>query len=112
MSGWITDGVLRDVKPGGEAVVLKVKKGVPASGRLLDAHGDPVRTHLLSAMHIEGDPGPGARTAIHGNEGRFDFAGLAPGKHRILAYVDGKQVVVGELDAPAKDVELRLPEDE
>ncbi len=108
-SGFIAAGTVTGVSAGATDVELKVKRGVALNGTLLDAHGDPVKTHLLSAVSLDGSGSPSAWTSIPGNDGVFHFAGVQPGKLRILAYVGGTQVTVGEVTAPAKDVKLQLP---
>ena len=52
-----------------------------------------------------------AWTSIKGADGLFHFAGVSPGKVRLLAYIGGKQVVVGIATAPAKDLVLKVPEE-
>ena len=110
-SGFVSAGLAEDIRPGATEVVIRVKRGVALSGKLLDTHGDPVKSHLLTAISLDAPQTPSASTSIKGDDGVFHFAGVSEGKLRILAYLGGTQVVVGVLTAPAMDVVLRLPED-
>jgi len=111
-SGLVAAGFTEGVRPGASDVVVKVKPGVALSGKLEDAHGDPVKTHMLTAMPVGGyGRSPAAWTSIPGEDGKFHFAGVHAGKLRILAYIGGKSVTVGEVTAPAKDVVLTVPEE-
>ena len=111
-SGMIAVDSVSGVRAGATDVVCKVKPGVRVTGRLLDADGDPVGTHLLTAHHTGGAPGPSARTTVESEDGRFTFAGVAPGPCRVTAYLGDRYVTVGTFTAPAQDVVLRVPRDE
>lgn len=110
-SGFVAAGSTVGIQPGAADVVVKIKRGVALSGKLVDAHGDPVKTHMLTAASLDNPRTPAAWTAIKDDDGSFHFAGVAPGRLRILARIGKKSVVVGVVTAPAKDVELKLPED-
>ena len=110
-SGFISADLADGIRPGATGVVIKVKRGVSLSGKLLDANGDPVKTHLVTAVPVGVLGALSAWTAIKGDDGVFHFAGVPEGKVRILAYIGSKQVTVGEVTAPAKDLVLKLPEE-
>ena len=81
---------------------IGAQRGHRARVGLEHAHDEAQRRGLAGAVGT--DQGE-ARAGFH-------FAGVDEGKLRILAYVGGKQVAVGEVTAPAKDVVLKLPEDQ
>ncbi|MCU0724428.1 MAG: sigma-70 family RNA polymerase sigma factor [Planctomycetes bacterium] len=97
------------VRPGTEGVELRVEEGIEFSARLLDAGGLPQRTHLIQARRPGDDSFLAHRAAIDNDEGRFTLRGLEPGRLRIWAFFDGANVLLGEFDVPATDVEIRLP---
>jgi hypothetical protein len=108
-SGFVNAGSLRDVRPGRTDAVLRVRKGVAFTGRLVDAEGKPVRTHLLSAAPAVPDGEISSTTKIDGEDGRFVFRGVRAGRVRVSCFVGESFVVIGEVEAPATDVQLVLP---
>lgn len=113
-SGFIAAAEIRDVRIGRNDLVLRVRRGVEITGRLRDRAGRPVRTHLMNAHAVE--PGgasvwaTSASTKIDGDDGRFTLRGVSPGRVRLSCYIGDRFVELGEFDAPAKDLELTLPE--
>lgn len=109
-SGMVCDGVVTDVEAGRTDVVIKVKRGVAFSGRLVDQDGNPVKTSRMGGHAVEHVGGIDFTTGIDGEDGRFVFAGVPAGKVRLWAYIGGEYVRLGTFTAPATDVEVRLPE--
>jgi len=83
--------------------------GSVVSGRLLDAAGAPVKSPYLCATR------PGllqfeSYTRVESEDGSFEIASLPPGKVRMAVVIGEKRHDLGEIEVPATDVELRLPE--
>ncbi len=108
-SGLVAVAQVRDVRVARTDLVLRVRRGVTLTGRLRDADGKPVRTHLLAAAPTVPDGTISPTTRIDGDDGRFVFRGVHPGRVRLRCFVGDRFVDLGECDAPATDVELVLP---
>jgi hypothetical protein len=96
------------VRPGAE-VVLRVEVGVELSGRLLDADGLPVRTSYLAGSGEGAGPGLPSSTEVASEDGRFTLRGLPPGRVLLRARLGEDYVDLGVFEAPATDVEVRIP---
>jgi hypothetical protein len=109
-SGLLSAGQARGVRLGKRDVVLRVRKGVVVTGRLLDDQGRPFRTHYLAARPVAAKgPVVSAWTRVSDEDGRFTLRGVAPGKVEVSCYRGEVYVQLGEIDAPAEDVELTVP---
>ena len=104
-SGWVSVAALHGVLPSETPIVLRVERGVPLSGRLLDAKGEALAYVTVTAWAATATV---AITACDA-DGRFKFAGVPKGSLSLGATVDGKHVNLGPCDAPADDLTLRLP---
>jgi RNA polymerase sigma factor (sigma-70 family) len=98
------------VRPGARDVVLRMRRGLHATGRVVDAEGKPVgRVSILRFIAQDGSD-----FAIKTDDaGRFDVWGLAEGSYRVLAQVvqtaSGKVLNgTATLKAGDKDVDLRF----
>ena len=107
-SGMVCAGEVSDIRIGTKDVELAVSRGAALTGRLIDAQGRPVKTHYLAALPTSAQNG--AWTRVSDDEGRFTLRGLPKGKVQLGCYVGDEYVKLGEFDAPAKDVEVKLPE--
>jgi RNA polymerase sigma-70 factor (ECF subfamily) len=100
-----------DVPPGTSGVVLRMTRGLHASGRLVDAAGKPVPKATL-IFKIES--GHREAQVIADADGRFTIDNLLPGAYRVENFVfrDGKGVYLpcGGLNAGDEGVELRRSE--
>lgn len=103
----LVDDIRRDVAVGTADLRLVVKPGLRATGRALDAAGRPLADTAVRVVLIEDEQRAGyARTD---DEGRFELAGLVPGRYRVSVAPEGKGYVeCGELAAGDTGVELRL----
>lgn len=110
-SSYVPAGKAQHVEPGTEDVVLRVKRGAEISGRLVDASGNPVGTHLLGGFSQGGDGYMQAWTSADAEEGRFTLKGIREGPVRLSAYLGGRFVQLGTFTAPAKDLVVTVPED-
>jgi hypothetical protein len=95
-----------DVAPGARDVVLRLALRSPLKGTLLTADGQPVVPHRLVGSRKDN---LFEWEAIMGKDGSFEFPDLPPGRVRIFYRWDGKEIDLGEPEAPATDVVLRLP---
>ena len=95
-----------DVAPGTRDVVLRLAPRAPLKGTLLTADGQPAVPHRLVGSRKDN---LFFWEAITGEDGSFDFPELPPGRVRIFYRWDGKEIDLGEPEAPATDVVLRLP---
>lgn len=78
---------------------IEVSAGGRLVGRYLDEHGSPLIEQSISLNGLDQPTRERARlTAITDSEGRFEFAGLAPGQYHLR----------GELVAPAPDAGASL----
>ncbi len=95
------------VAPGARDVVLRLAPRAPLKGVLLAADGQPaVQRRLMGSR--EDYPFPWE--AATGQDGSFEFPALPPGRVRIFYRWNGKEIDLGEPEAPATDVVFRLPE--
>jgi hypothetical protein len=103
-----------------EDVVIRVRRRRRVAGRVLDRRGDAVAGAVVMALRwVEGGPSDYGRLrpprAISGPGGDFVLSELHPGAHVLEAFDPDEggrsrliQVEVGETDAAAEPVELRL----
>jgi hypothetical protein len=108
-SAYLCAEAVSGVRVGTEGVVLRVTLGVEISGRLLDADGAPVRTSYLAAYGVAAVGGLPSSTHIAGDDGRFTLRGLPRGTVRLRARIGGEYLDLGAVEAPATDLEVRLP---
>lgn len=89
-------------------LVLTVERGVPLTGRVVDAHGEGIAFVTLYARcaRIHGTP-PLTTTR---RDGRFAFAGVPQGRLRITANLEGQSLELGVVETPTTDVTLTAPE--
>jgi len=91
--------------PTGEALVLRLAPGLPIAGRVVDADGTPIVGGVVSIDSEEHDY---VETALTGADGRFGWAGVAPGAWDLSVHARGHRAEV-QVEAGTIDVELRLP---
>jgi hypothetical protein len=94
------------VKPGAREVVLRLSPRSPVKGVLLDENGQPAVPHRLVASREDCLFRWNVST---GKDGSFEFPELPAGKVRIFLPWGGKEHTLGEPEAPASDLVLRLP---
>lgn len=100
---WI---VLDDVRPGDTAPRLVANRGLTASGRIFDAHGQPLELVEVGLRHAE-TGAPGQTTTDR--DGRFVVTGLVPGDYRVFVRAVGAPPAeVGTIEAGATGEVLRL----
>jgi RNA polymerase sigma-70 factor (ECF subfamily) len=109
-SEYTTDGPGVTAKAGTTDVVLKVKKGVALQGKLLDADGNPVQSPHMNGTAKDGS-GVTSWTRIEGSDGSFRLPGLPRCKVALTVTLGGKVVDLGEHEAPAEGLVLRLPKE-
>jgi hypothetical protein len=103
----LVDDIRRDVVAGAADLRLVVKPGLAVSGRALDAAGRPLADTAVRVELIE--DGKRSAYARTDDEGRFELAGLVPGRYRAFLAPEGKGYVeCGELAAGESGVELRI----
>jgi Carboxypeptidase regulatory-like domain len=95
-------------RPDGDAVEIRLVRGLDISGRALRLDGSPLRDERLC---FRPDDGPDHHASTD-RTGRFWARNLPPGRYCVLAYVydpDGEFVRIefGEVEAGTKDVALR-----
>jgi len=95
-----------DVRPGAKDVILRLARRSSVKGVLLAADGTPAPAHRLEACRAD-YLRPWEVTS--GKDGVFEFPELPPGGIRIIFRWGGKVIDLGEPEAPATDVVLRLP---
>lgn len=95
-----------DVAPGARDVVLRLAPRAPLKGTLLAVDGNPAVPHRLVASRKDN---LFFWEAITNKDGSFEFPELPPGRVRIFYRWGGKEIDLGEPEAPATDVVLRLP---
>jgi RNA polymerase sigma factor (sigma-70 family) len=100
-----------DVAPGTSGIVLRLTRGLHASGRVLDAAGKPLpRATLIFKI----ESGHREAQIVTDVDGRFTIDNLLPGAYRVENFVfrDGKGVYVpcGGLKAGDEGVEIRRSE--
>jgi hypothetical protein len=109
LSGFLAPEPRRAIRPGTTDLVLEVVLGAEVTGTLVGSDGEPVSTPSLS-----GDDG--ARVGAMrpycqvGSDGRFVLRGLRPGRVRLAATIGGTFLPLGEVDAPASDLRVNVPE--
>ncbi|MEN8150531.1 MAG: sigma-70 family RNA polymerase sigma factor, partial [Planctomycetota bacterium] len=78
------------VRPGTKDLGLRVVRGVPFHGRLVDPQGRPVSCELQRWQHNgSGNIGIGGRSS---DEGRFRWSCVRPGPLRLVAVIGGRKV--------------------
>ena len=92
------------VRPGDVPVEIPVAEGVALEGRLVDEAGKPVQVQGLVAR--QADPVPTMVQVWPWEDGRFRLRGFAPGKVTLEAYLDGKDLDLGEFDVPGTGIEV------
>jgi hypothetical protein len=95
-----------DVAPGARDIFLTLAPRAPLKGTLLTADGIPAVPHRLVGsrkdnLHLW--------ESVSGKDGTFEFPELPPGRVRIFYRWGDKEIDLGEPEAPATDVVLRLP---
>ncbi len=96
---------IRDVAVGTTDVRIVLRRGLSASGRLVDGDGAPLASATLRFLHASG--AKGAKTDA---DGRFHVMGMEPGRYQVEAHLyHGGFRPCGTIEAGATDVELRLP---
>lgn len=100
-----------DVAPGATGVTIRVVRGLPASGRLLDAAGKPVTPATLVFRTEHGEI---ETSAYADGDGRFAVSNLLPGTYRVeqMTSKDGAFVYVpwGTIQGGDEGVDLRRSE--
>lgn len=96
------------VKPGTKGVALHLETTVSVSGRVVDAVGNPIARSYVKAfqgrVYESGDD-----SAQTDEKGGFLLSRLARGRVRLKVHWNGSDCDLGEHDAPAEGLELRLP---
>jgi len=103
-NGWI----LRDeFEAGDDDVELQIADALAIAGRLLDEHGEPIRTMNLLFRGVVDHLDLRSRTNA---EGRFIVQHAPPGEYHAAAIVPGRKgwVDVGRVQAGDRSVELRV----
>lgn len=84
---------IHGVRTGTKDLVAEVDRGLSLSGRAVDAEGGEFRgAGLLIGLHRTGDPVPpwGGAQRLLGEDGRFTFSGLLPGRYSVtISPVEG-----------------------
>jgi protocatechuate 3,4-dioxygenase beta subunit len=93
--------------PGATGVTVRLQPGVALSGRLVDRHGNGVKSQWIMATNPDG--GASAYTQV-AEDGTFTLKGLAEGKVALKAIVDNKWVDVGTHEAPGTNVLVTVPD--
>jgi hypothetical protein len=65
------------IRPDASGLVFRLDRGLRATGRVVDAHGEPITLASLSARVKDGPSLPTRTTSAYG--GRFELAGLPEG---------------------------------
>ncbi len=85
-------------------VTLKADKGATVSGKVVDSHGKPVESVIIS---IDGRP----ETVMSAVDGKFEWKGVKPGATEIWGLApNGAETAHVKLSAPASEVVLTVPE--
>jgi len=105
-SAFRSGDAVEGVRPNGDPVVLRVRRGVTFSGRLVDAEGRAVKTNV--SAHQE-DEAVAPWAPVRDEKGNFTLTGLAPGELTLHAFLNRRYVKLGEFTAPATDVEVVVP---
>lgn len=100
-------GALRGVAPGARGLLLRVVPGATLSGWLLDAEGAGVAVGALVAR--TGEATQTVRLPLSDATGAFALPGLPPGRVRLAYEHAGTAHDLGEHEAPATRLRLRLP---
>jgi protocatechuate 3,4-dioxygenase beta subunit len=107
-SDWILSAAPETVAPGATDLVLRVRKGVSLSGRIVDDAGSALKPQglLLIPEGTRDDDGSWAHIA---DDGSFTAKGLPPGKVRLRAYGGAGWKECGSFEAPAAGVVVTVP---
>jgi hypothetical protein len=96
--------------PGAEGVEIRLAAGTAVSGILLDADGGPVAGAVVRASRPEDADRPWlSNSGTTGKDGAFRIDGMRAGRIRLITWRKGREVPLGEFDAPAPSLEVRLP---
>ncbi len=91
-------------------LVVRVRRGVELSGRLVDLAGRPLRTEYLEAHSIDSPDANPAWTRVDDEQGGFTLRGLPPGKVRLRCRRGATLVgVEAEVAVPAAGVVITVP---
>ncbi|HEU4395929.1 MAG TPA: carboxypeptidase regulatory-like domain-containing protein, partial [Planctomycetota bacterium] len=107
-SDWMGTTLAEPFSAGSEGLVIKVKKGLVLSGRLVDASGNPVKPQALSLIPEGGDDDDSLWGSV-AEDGAFTFKGLAAAKYRVRAWMGDGWKECGTFEAPAAGVTATVP---
>jgi len=93
---------------GGSLEILLSPNVAEISGAVRDQDGAPVAAKLVTLWRTGEEP----RSAPSNADGRFRFAGLAPGQYRLLAWeeIDDNRAAIPEFIEQFKAIEVKLEE--
>jgi carboxypeptidase family protein len=96
---------------GAEGIEIRVPRGsVAIRGRLVDADGAPVEEALVRASRAgEENRSWLCAAATTAADGSFRIFGAPAGRLRFVTWRKGREVRLGDADAPTESLELRLP---
>jgi hypothetical protein len=102
------NGQADNASPGDEILVRL--DGLPFTGRVVDARGEPVPDLRVTAMATGGDSPPFSSASVTTDaEGRFAMPGAPRGRVEVTAAYDIVPMDLGEYETPASGVLLRVP---
>jgi hypothetical protein len=108
-SEWMGTTLAESYTAGSEGLVIKVKKGLVLSGRLVDASGNPVKPQALSLLVEGGNEGEDSLWGSVADDGAFTFKGLSAAKYRVRAWMGDGWKECGTFEAPAAGVTATVP---